>query len=115
MKTIATVLMIALISFFFFKKNNNQSSPNQMPDLKNGKAIVQLNYEWNKANTYKWVNTSGVKYYYLSLDKFPYEVKEQFKIKAVPTIIVLNNGKEVKRYDGGMMMKIDVPQSEILK
>lgn len=115
MKTIGTVLLIALISLIFFKGNNKQNKPNQVPDLAKGKAVVQLNYEWNKANTYKWVNTPGVKYYYLSLDKFPYEVKEQFKIKAVPTIIVLNNGKEVKRYDGGMMMQINVPQSEIIK
>jgi hypothetical protein len=115
MKTIATVLLIALFGLLFFKKDKNQSAPNQMPDLTKGKAVVQLNYEWNKANTYKWVNTPGVNYYYLSLDKFPAEVKQQFRIKAVPTIIVLKNGKEVKRYDGGVMMKVEIPQSEILK
>jgi len=49
------------------------------------------------------------------LDKFPPYIKDQLKVKAVPTIILFNNGKEVKRVDGGMLMEIKVPQSEILK
>lgn len=115
MKTITTVLLVALISFFFLKNSQPPSQRASMPDLTKGKTVVQLNYEWNKENTYKWVNTPGVKYNYLSLDKFPPQVKDQLGVKAVPTIIVFNNGKEIKRYDGGMMMEIKVPQSEILK
>lgn len=115
MKTITTVLIITLVGVLFFNKSNPNQQPSTMPDLTKGKTIVQLNYEWNKENTYKWVNTPGVKYNYLSLDKFPPQVKEQLKIKTVPTIIVFNNGREIKRYDGGMMMEIKVPQSEILK
>jgi thioredoxin-like negative regulator of GroEL len=48
------------------------------------------------------------------LDKFP-ELKDKMKVKTVPTIIVLNNGQEVKRTEGGLMMKISNPQSEILQ
>jgi thiol-disulfide isomerase/thioredoxin len=85
-----------------------------MPNLSVGKNIVQLNYEWNNKNTYPWKNTPGVKYYHLSLDKFP-ELKAKMKITSVPTILVLENGKEIKRYEGGMMMKVSVPQAEIIK
>lgn len=115
MKTIATVLIVALISLLFIKNSQPAPQAASMPDLSNGKTVVQLNYEWNKSKTYKWVNTPGVKYHYLSLDKFPPQVKDQLKVKAVPTIVVFNNGREIKRFDGGMMMEIKVPQSEILK
>jgi hypothetical protein len=115
MKTIASVLILALISLFFIKNSQPTPQSASMPDLTKGKTVVQLNYEWNKSKTYKWVNTPSVKYHYLSLDKFPPQVKDQLKVKAVPTIIVFNNGKEIKRFDGGMMMEIKVPQSEILK
>ena len=115
MKTIATVLILALISLFFIKNSQPKPQGNAMPDLTKGKTVVQLNYEWNKDHTYRWVNTPGVNYYYLSLDKFPPYIKDQLKVKAVPTIILFNNGKEVKRVDGGMLMEIKVPQSEILK
>lgn len=106
------LIIIALLStaiWFGFKK------PEQgVPDINNGKVVVQLNYEWNKQNSYCWKQVNGVNYYYLSLDKFP-ELKSKMKIKTVPTIIVLKNGQEAKRVDGGMMMKITSAQSEIIK
>lgn len=92
----------------------SKQQPEQMPNLSVGKNIVQLNYEWNKVNTYPWKNIPGVKYYYVSLDKFP-ELKAKMKITSVPTILVLENGKEIKRFEGGMMMKVSIPQTEIIK
>ena len=108
----AFLLILALLStaiWFGFKK------PEQtVPDFNKGKAVVQLNYEWNKQNVYQWKTISGVRYYFLSLDKFP-ELKDRMKIKTVPTIVVLNNGQEVKRFEGGLLMKITSLQSEIIK
>jgi thiol-disulfide isomerase/thioredoxin len=91
-----------------------KEQPEPLPNLSIGKNIIQLNYEWNKVNTYSWKKTLGVKYYYLSVDKFP-ELKTKMRITSVPTIIVLEEGKEIKRFEGGMMMKINVPQTEIIK
>ena len=88
---------------------------NQQPDLTRGKNVVQFNYDWNKNNTYKWSSTVNANYYYMSLDKFP-EMKSKMKIKTVPTIIVIENGKEVKRYEANLStMQISIPQAEIIK
>jgi hypothetical protein len=106
------LIILALLStaiWFGFKK------PEQgVPNLNDGKTVVQINYDWNKVNTYQWKTVNGVKYYFLSLDKFP-ELKDKMKVKTVPTIIVLKNGQEVKRIEGGLMMKITSAQSEIIK
>jgi thiol-disulfide isomerase/thioredoxin len=110
MKNFLAIVSLAVIGIWFGFKKPEQGVPN----LNDGKTVVQINYEWNKANTYQWKTVNGVKYYFLSLDKFP-ELKDKMKVKTVPTIIVLNNGHEVKRLEGGLMMKISNPQSEIIK
>lgn len=112
MKHIAILTLIGIGGIFGISSVIKQEQ--QIPNLSVGKNFVQLNYEWNKVNTYPWKNTPGVKYYFLSLDKFP-ELKSKMKITSVPTIIVLENGKEIERFEGGMMMKINVPQTEIIK
>jgi thiol-disulfide isomerase/thioredoxin len=108
----AFLIILALLStaiWFGFKK------PEQgVPDINKGKVVIQLNYDWNKQNSYQWKVVNGVSYYFLSLDKFP-DLKAKMKIKTVPTIIVLNNGQEAKRVEGGLMMKITSAQSEIMK
>tara|TARA_R110000868_G_C10343473_1_gene715495 strand:- start:92 stop:424 length:333 start_codon:yes stop_codon:yes gene_type:complete len=110
MKTFLVIISITFIGAWFGFKKPQQGVPN----LSQGKTVVQINYDWNKVNTYQWKTVNGVKYYFLSLDKFP-ELKDKMKVKTVPTIIVLNNGQEVKRTEGGLMMKISNPQSEILQ
>lgn len=109
MKTFLGITFIAAIGGWF-----GMTSVQPVPDITKGKVVVQLNYEWNKQNSYQWKPTNGITYFYLSLDKFP-ELKDKMKIKTVPTIIVLNNGIESKRFDGGLMMRIETTQTEILK
>ena len=111
MKTFLGILSITLIAAFFSFQPGPQT---QMPDLSSGRCVVQINSDWNKQNNYRWMNVPSVKYYYLSLDKFP-ELKNKIRIKSVPTIIVLQDGKEVKRFEGGLMMQVATPQQEIIK
>lgn len=110
MKTLLGILSISLLGMWFSFK---QPQPG-VPDLSQGKVVVQMNYEWNKINNYQWKTINGVRYYFLSLDKFP-ELKVKMKIKTVPTIVILNNGQEIKRVEGGMLMKISSPQNEIIQ
>lgn len=112
MKTFLTIFLVSLVAAIV---SMTQIQPKEeLPNLAVGKCVVQINSDWNKANTYRWFNVPSTKYYFLSLDKFP-ELKSKMKIKSVPTIIVLQDGKEIKRYEGGLMMKIDVQQQEILR
>ena len=109
MKTFLSITFIAAVCSWF-----GMTSVQPVPDISKGKVVVQLNYEWNKQNSYQWKPTNGISYFYLSLDKFP-ELKAKMKIKTVPTIIVFNNGIESKRIDGGLMMRIETAQAEIIK
>lgn len=114
MKNLLIVSLIGLGGILGITSVVTKTQKEPIPNLSVGRNIVQLNYDWNKANTYPWRNTPNVKYYYLSLDKFP-ELKPKMKITSVPTIIIFENGKEIERFEGGVMMKVSVPQSQIVQ
>lgn len=78
-----------------------------------GKTVVQINASWNKANEYRWVPTSLIKYVEFSLDEFP-ELKSKFNIQSVPVMLFYNNGKLTERVEGGIAFKITTPQSQLM-
>ena len=110
MKTFLIICGVSVVGgiIAFFKAEQQPV----LPDLTSGKCIIQLNYGWNKSNDYIWKSTPAMRYYYISLDKFP-DLRIKMKIKTVPTLIVLQDGKEVKRYEGALLMKISETQSQI--
>lgn len=89
-------------------------SPKQTePNLAAPKCIVNFNADFNKANEYKWVNTQGCIYYSINLSSYP-QLKAKYKIKSIPTIMVMKNGLEVKRWEADVMFKLNVPQRDII-
>ena len=77
-------------------------------------TVVQFNSEWNSGNEYRWVDVPGVKYFYIDLEKYPM-YRDKMGIKSLPTLIIFKQGREVKRYEGGLMMKINTPFQTIQK
>ena len=74
--------------------------------------VIQFNAEWNAANKVTWCkNLTDCKVYYIDIAKYP-EKQKKYEIVVVPTIIVLNGGKEVKRYqaDISFTMKATLKQ-----
>lgn len=79
---------------------------------KPGNAAVQFNSTWNKKNEYRWVPIKGMRYMEVDIDKFP-QYRPKYKLKSLPTIILYNNGKEVKRFEADIMMKLNIKPNEI--
>ena len=75
--------------------------------IKGPKVVVQFNSE------VIWKPTPGIEYFKVDLDKNTY-YKQALKINSLPTIIIYENGKEVKRHEAGLHMKILVSQNAIL-
>ena len=75
-------------------------------------TLVHFNYKWNKSNTYKGLDrlrSAKVQYAFVE-DQSP-AIKNS--IKSVPTIVIYKDGKPVKKYEGGLTMKIMVRLEEI--
>ena len=75
-------------------------------------CVVEFNASWNSANNVDWLNKlSDVGTKRISIDAGTW--KTDFSIVAPPTIIIFLNGKEVKRYQGNIMMEMEAKQEEI--
>ena len=81
----------------------------------NGVVVVQYNAEFNKANSVKNLQRiSDAKILNAWIDKDP-ELKETGAIRSVPSIILYNDNKEIRRWEAGIMMKLDITHHEVQK
>ena len=75
-------------------------------------TLVHFNYKWNTSNKFKGLDrlrNSKVQYAYVE-DQSP---ALKSSIKSVPTIVIYKDGKPVKKYEGGLTMKIMVRLEDI--
>ena len=75
--------------------------------------VIQFNANWNTANGVKWLDQltdCKVKEICIVADK---NAQSKYKIVVVPTIIVLNHGEEVKRYQANIMMKMEAKLEDV--
>ena len=78
-----------------------------------GLVVVQYNADFNKNNSVKNLQRlSDARIFNAWIDKQP-ELKTENRIKSVPTIILYNDGEEVRRWEAGIMMKLDITHHEI--
>ena len=73
-------------------------------------AVVQVNASWNHANRVKVEKLADLCYVAeidLTNKLVGAVIQKEWKIKVVPTIIILKEGKEVMRYEPGISMRFD--------
>jgi hypothetical protein len=73
-------------------------------------AVVQVNASWNYANRVKVEKLADLCYVAeidLTNKTIGALMQKEWKIKVVPTIIILKEGKEVMRYEPGISMRFD--------
>ena len=76
-------------------------------------AVVHINAEFNKSNDwYGLESLEGVKVYNGYLETNP-AMKERYNVTKVPTLILYIDGKETKRWEGGLDMKLHASVSEV--
>lgn len=72
--------------------------------------VIQINATWNKQNDVVF-NLKNCKYSYALLEQQPKEV--QAKIKSVPTIIILKDGRPVRQYQANLMLRLEIKEEEL--
>ena len=75
-------------------------------------AVVQVNASWNYQNRLPIENLKDC--YIAEIDLANKTIgavlQKEWKIKVVPTVIIFENGKEVKRFEAGISMRFDEQQ-----
>ena len=84
------------------------------PDVFGQIVVVQCNAGWNDKNKVTWLNklTDVDKVYYIDIAKYP-DKQKKYEVVVVPTIIILNDGKEVKRYQADISFSIKATKQQI--
>lgn len=110
MKSFLYIGISAIVSLFVWASTGS-SQPH--PNLKKGTWVLQLNASFNKHNDYNFKPSRGINYLYFDLDHNN-KLKKTYRVKTLPVILVMKNGKVVKRWDADMSFKLNVTQQEIL-
>ncbi len=74
--------------------------------------VIHFNAGWNEANNVEWFNKlSDVSKKTLSIDDK--EIQEKYEIFIVPTIIVFDEGEEVKRFQADLSFEMVAKREEV--
>ena len=74
--------------------------------------VIEFNASFNIANSCPWVDElTDCDVKHVDIQLFP-DKQKKYKIVVVPTIIVLSDGEEVKRYQANIMMTMEATKEE---
>lgn len=81
--------------------------------LDEGISVVEFNASFNASNSVSWMDKlSDCHGKRVDIASNPAMQKEH-KIVVVPTIIIFNEGEEVKRFQANIMMQLEATQDDI--
>ena len=76
-------------------------------------TIKHFNATWNATNKVTWLGKlSDCSVKYIDVAKYP-TYQKKYKLVVFPTIIVFNDGSEIKRYQADPSFKITATKEEI--
>ena len=76
-------------------------------------VVTHFNAEWNNPNKAEFVgDLKDCVITYVDIAKSP-KIQEKHNVIVVPTIIIFNNGKEVKRFQADLSFKITATREDI--
>jgi len=77
-------------------------------------SVVHFNSEWNAQNDFDITVLKDCDVDSVVICHNP-DLKEKHKIKAVPTVIVFDEGEEVIRFEANIMMELKATKKDIQK
>jgi len=78
-----------------------------------GVCVVEFNAAFNASNSVEWIEgLSDCRGKRVDIMAEP-DMQKEHKIVVVPTIIIFNEGEEVKRFQGNIMMQLEASESDV--
>ena len=82
-------------------------------DFSDGLVVVEFNASFNKSNEVAWLSKlSDCETERIDITSDSRWASE-YKIVVVPTLVVLNNNEEVKRFQANIMMTMEATKKEV--
>lgn len=75
--------------------------------------VLSINADWNDTNKVEWINElDSCDIEHLKLCKKPY-IAKKYGVVVIPTIILLVDNKEVKRFEADLSFKMVATKEEV--
>mgnify|MGYP003638834450 FL=1 len=108
MKGFLTACLLSLFSTVVYV-----SIPEAVGIPDSGVCVVEFNASFNSSNSVDWLDElSDCKGKRVDIAASP-DLQKKHKIVVVPTIIVFNDGDEVKRFQANIMMQLEATKDEV--
>ena len=108
--------LVTLIFFFFavpFLFTNPPLLEEKLDVCEDNICVVQFNAGFNSANEVKWLeNLTDCSTATVDIMEDP-SLPNDYKIVVVPTILILEDGAEVARFQANIMMTMETTQDEV--
>ena len=110
MKSILAILA-SLVLFSATVYVTAAPKPINIPE--SGVCVVEFNASFNSGNSVNWLdNLSDCKGKRIDIATDP-SMQKEHKIVVVPTIIIFNEGEEVKRFQANIMMQLEATEKDV--
>ena len=97
-------LILIILLFSFTCNSQTAITDKTFSKTQSGITILEFWADWNKTNECFWLEEiSDAKIYRIDLES---QTAEDYGIKVLPTLIVFNNGEEVKRFEGNISFQL---------
>ena len=112
MKLALYLSLLFSLSFFAAKSMSNYS-PKNKTDFDVGLCVIEFNASFNAQNSVAWIDDlTDCDVNRVDIVASP-ALQQKYKIVVVPTIVVLNDGEEKKRFQANIMMTIEATKNDV--
>tara|TARA_A100001515_G_C4572538_1_gene210203 strand:- start:26 stop:388 length:363 start_codon:yes stop_codon:yes gene_type:complete len=106
-------VLVSLISIFLFSAATYVSAPAGAEVCQSGICVVEFNASFNAQNSVEWIESlSDCVTNRVDIASAP-SLQKEHKIVVVPTIVVFNEGEEVKRFQANIMMTMEASKDDV--
>ena len=108
-------LILALLLIFLSAYGSVEYLTNGNFNSKISKGIVVVEYwaEWNNANKFKELNQLKDCTVYRACIAKCSDAANEYGIKAIPTVIIYDNGEEIKRFSPNIMLQLEASGKDV--
>ena len=109
-KLILALLLVCLSAYgsVEYLTNGNFNSK-----ISKGIVVVEYWAEWNNANKFKELNKLKDCTVYRACISSCNDADAKYNIKAIPTVIIYDNGEEIKRFSPNIMLQLEASGKDV--
>jgi thiol-disulfide isomerase/thioredoxin len=111
MKKLIIILLLMCLSAYGSVEFLNNSNFNNK--ISKGIVVVEYWAEWNNANKFKELKELKDCTVYRACIAKCTDAASKYNIKAIPTVIIYDNGEEIKRFSPNIMLQLEASGKDV--